>query len=148
MLLFFEDFLEGQKFESASRTITKEDIRKFAELSGDFNKLHFDSEFASSAGFNEVVVHGLLTLSDSIGLWHSLDLTNGTILAFAGLSSVAFKGPVYPEDSIHIRSKVVGKRELASRKDSGLVRMKLQTFNQREELVVECEVALLIKRQS
>ena len=146
MPFFYEDFSEGQVFDSTSRNITKEDIQKFGELSGDFNKLHFDPEFACTAGFRDVVAHGLLTLSISLGLWHSLGLTNGTIVAFAGLSNVAFKAPVYPGDSVYLRGRVVAKRELASRKDSGLVRMNLQTFNQKEDLVLECEVALLVRR--
>ncbi|HYB04135.1 MAG TPA: MaoC/PaaZ C-terminal domain-containing protein [Nitrososphaerales archaeon] len=147
MLLFHEDFKDGQKFVSKEREITHDDIQKFANLTGDLNKLHLEQEFAKSAGFSGIVAHGVLTLSIAIGLWHSLDLTNGTILAFAGLSNVSFKAPVYPGDRIHIEAQVLSKRELASRPNAGLVRLKLAGINSRKETVLEAELALIIKKK-
>ncbi len=147
MKLYYEDFQEGQKFVSGERTITSDDIQKFAALTGDFNKLHLDQEFAKSAGFNGVVAHGLLTLSFALGLWHSLDLTNGTILAFAGLDHVSFKTPVYPGDRIHIACQFLSKRELASRANAGLVKLKLAAINSKKEIVLEAELALIVRKK-
>jgi 3-hydroxybutyryl-CoA dehydratase len=147
-LLYFEDFSEGQMFESSSKTISSEDVQKFANLTGDFNKLHFERDFAKSAGFDETIVHGLLTLSDSLGLWHSMDLTNGTVLAFAGLSNVTFKAPVYMDDRIRIITRVVGKRVLVSRKNSGLLKIWMRTLNQKDEPVLECELSLIVKTRT
>ncbi len=147
MLLFYEDFKSEQKFVSMERAITDDDIERFAELTGDFNKLHLDQEFAKSAGFSGIVVHGVLTLSVAIGLWHSLDLTNGTVLAFSGLNNVSFKAPVYPGDRIHVKAQVLSRRELASRPNAGLVRVKLTGFNSRNKIVLEAELALIIKKK-
>jgi len=147
MQLFYEDFKEGQKFVSQEREIKNDDIQKFADLTGDFNKLHLDQEFATSAGFNGTIAHGMLTMSVAIGLWHSLDLTNGTVLAFAGLSNVSFKAPVYPGDRIHIDAQFLSKRELASRPNAGLVRIKLTGVNSKKEVVLETEIALIIKKR-
>jgi acyl dehydratase len=147
MLLFYEDFKDGQKFVSKEREITNDDIERFVELTGDFNKLHLDQEFAKSAGFSGIVAHGVLTLSIAIGLWHSLDFTNGTVLVFAGLSNVSFKAPVYPGDRIHIEAQFLSKRELVSRPNAGLVRLKLAGINSRSEIVLEAELALIIKKK-
>jgi 3-hydroxybutyryl-CoA dehydratase len=147
MLMFYEDFAEGQQFISRERELTNNDIEKFADLTGDFNKLHLDQEFAKSAGFRGIVAHGVLTLSIAIGLWHSLDLTNGTIMAFAGLSNISFKSPVYPGDRIHVEAQVLSKRELASRPNAGLVRLKLVGINSRNKVVLEAELALIIKKK-
>ncbi len=144
--MFYEDFAEGQTFVSGNREITSEDIQKFADLTGDLNKLHFNPEFAQSAGFHGIVAHGSLTLSFVIGLWHSLDLTNGTILAFAGLNNVSFKAPVYPGDKIHIEGRFLSKRDLASRLDAGLVRLKLTGLNSKK-VVLEAELALIVKKK-
>jgi acyl dehydratase len=145
--LFYEDFTVGQNFVSGERELQSDDILKFAELTGDFNKLHFDSSFSSSSGFNDVIVHGMLTLSIMLGLWHSLDLTNGTILAFAGLKEVSFKIPVYVGDKIHLSSEIASKRELRSRENAGLVIVKLEGINQKNEAVLEAELALIIKKK-
>jgi len=128
--------------------ISAEDVQKFADLTGDFNKLHFETEFARSVGFSDRIVHGLLTLSDSLGLWHSLDLTNGSILAFGGLSNVTFKAPVYVDDQIRIITRVVGKRELVSRKNSGLVKILMQTLNQKNVIVLECELSFIVRTRT
>jgi len=147
MLMFYEDFAEGQKFVSQERIITSDDIQKFADLTRDFNKLHLDPEFAKSVGFSGPISHGMLTLSFAIGLWHSLDLTNGTTLAFAGLSNVAFKAPVYPGDKLHIEAQFLSKRDLRSRPEAGLVTLKLVGLNS-EKMVLETELALIIKKRS
>jgi len=146
--LFYEDFTIGQKFVSGERELQCNDILKFAELTGDFNKLHFDRNFSTSSGFKDVIVHGMLTLSIMLGLWHSLDLTNGTILAFAGLKDVSFKIPVYVGDKLHLTSEIASKRELRSRGNAGLVIVKLQGINQEDKAVLEAELVLIIKRKS
>ena len=64
---YFEDWEIGKAYESASRTITETDIVNFAGLSGDYNPLHTDEEFAKSNLFGTRVPHGLLILSISSG---------------------------------------------------------------------------------
>jgi acyl dehydratase len=147
MEFYFEDFAVGQSFSSNSRVVSEDDIARFAELTGDFNKLHFDRGFATSAGFKGVVAHGLLTLSVALGLWHSLDLTNGTILAFAGLERVSFKAPVYPGDQIRIDCIVSEKRELKSNESAGLVRVELNAKNS-GGIVLEADLILIIKKRT
>jgi acyl dehydratase len=43
--LTFDQFEEGQVFETMSRTITETDVVNFAGISGDYNPLHTDEEF-------------------------------------------------------------------------------------------------------
>jgi len=47
---------------SFTRTVTEEDIRKFAEVSSDFNPLHHDQEYARRTIFGERIAHGILVL--------------------------------------------------------------------------------------
>ncbi|MCK5496471.1 MAG: hypothetical protein KAI80_08680, partial [Hyphomicrobiaceae bacterium] len=49
--------------DSVSRTITAEDVAAFARLSGDYNALHTDDEFAARTEFEQRVVHGFLHAS-------------------------------------------------------------------------------------
>jgi acyl dehydratase len=57
----------GQK-ASRSLTLTEDHVRKFAEISGDHNPLHFDESFAAGTRFKKLVVQGGLTT----GLLHAL----------------------------------------------------------------------------
>ena len=43
------------------RTVTAEDIEKFAEGSGDTNPLHRDPEYAKKTRFGECIAHGMLS---------------------------------------------------------------------------------------
>ena len=50
----------GQK-AARSLTVTAEHVRTFAEMTGDYNPLHFDEEFAAKTKFGRLVVQGGLT---------------------------------------------------------------------------------------
>ena len=49
--LYLEDFEIGKTYYSPARTITEADVQAFAGLSGDFNPLHVDEEFAKKNHF-------------------------------------------------------------------------------------------------
>jgi 3-hydroxybutyryl-CoA dehydratase len=50
----------GDKF-SASKQITDEVVRAFAELSGDYNPIHLDEEFAKTTRFGRRIAHGMIS---------------------------------------------------------------------------------------
>lgn len=50
----------GDKY-AVTREITDELVRDFAELSGDFNRIHLDEEFASGTRFGRRIAHGMLS---------------------------------------------------------------------------------------
>jgi acyl dehydratase len=50
-------FQEGDQFKW-ERTISAEDVRRFAEVVGDLNPIHIDEEFASTTSFKKRIVHG------------------------------------------------------------------------------------------
>ena len=54
------DLKIGDEF-STSREVTDEVIRKFAEVSGDFNPIHLDEEFAKTTRFGKRIAHGMLS---------------------------------------------------------------------------------------
>jgi acyl dehydratase len=49
--------------ERAFPPFTHDDLRRYAEASGDTNPLHLDPVFARQAGFNDVIVHGMLGMA-------------------------------------------------------------------------------------
>ena len=60
---YFEDLKIGEHFETPRRTVTEADIVNFAGISGDYNPLHIDEEFAKKTRFGARIAHGVLTLS-------------------------------------------------------------------------------------
>lgn len=66
---FFEDLKEGMT-DSYSRTITEADIKNFGDVSGDFNAVHFDEDYAKTTLFKGRIAHGMLSaayISTAIG---------------------------------------------------------------------------------
>ena len=62
--LYFDDVEVGQEWESSGRTVTEADIVNFAGVSGDFNPIHMDHEFAKTTPFRRPIAHGLLGVRD------------------------------------------------------------------------------------
>jgi acyl dehydratase len=98
---FLSDFEVGHRYESVARTITETDVVQFAGLSGDYNPLHTDAEFARKTPFGQRVAHGMLVASISTGLGQTLGIFEGTTLALMG-QTFAYKGPVFFGDTIHL----------------------------------------------
>ena len=76
--LYFEDYEIGDSVTTQGRTITEADIVNFAALSGDWNPIHVDAEYAKGGMFGERIAHGLLGLSVATGLAARLGFINET----------------------------------------------------------------------
>jgi acyl dehydratase len=92
----------GDELPPVSRTVTREDVRAYAEASGDRNPLHVDDEVGRAAGFGGVIAHGMLTmghLASAIERWVGDD-------AFVRRIKVQFRSPVSMGETIVARARV------------------------------------------
>jgi acyl dehydratase len=144
--LHFEDFEVGAETVTDSRTVTEADVVAFAGLSGDYNPLHVDAEFARSTPFGERIAHGLLGLAIASGLMSRTGAIEGTALAFLG-TDWRFTAPIKLGDTITVRSRVADKRE-TSHADRGIVRFAVEVVNQHGEVVQTGTHTLLMKRRA
>ena len=72
--------------------VTDDDVRKFAELSGDWNPVHFDEVYAKGTIFKRRVAHGVISLAKFSGIF-GMDLPGlGTLWEY---QKVHFCGPVF-----------------------------------------------------
>jgi len=93
---------------SISKTITDDDIQKFAAASGDHNPLHFDDEFANSTRFGRRIAHGMLSASlISAGIANQLPGQGSIYLG----QTLKFVAPVFPGDTITARVTVISIRD-------------------------------------
>ena len=145
--LYFEEFRVGDTAVGPGRTITETDIVCFASLSGDFNQIHTDAEFAKTTPFGQRIAHGLLVLSIALGQVAQLGTIEGTIIAFRDLTW-KFSKPVFIGDTVHVESEVVKLKPLA-RLGGGSLVLKVKVINQRDEVVASGEWnALMASRPS
>ena len=119
--------------QSASRslTLTSEHVKSFAEITGDYNPLHFDEAFASKTRFKELVVQGGLTT----GLLHALvamDMPGpGTVFLSQNWK---FAAPVFIGDTITAEAEV-----LSVHPSKPVTQLKVKVTRQTGEVVLEGE---------
>jgi oxepin-CoA hydrolase/3-oxo-5,6-dehydrosuberyl-CoA semialdehyde dehydrogenase len=144
----FEELEIGETLITEKRTITLEDVERFAELSGDKFYAHMDEDAAKANGiFEGRVAHGYFIVSAAAGLFVEPEL--GPVLANYGLENLRFTKPVYPGDTIHVRLTVKQK----TRKDTpvdgipqGVVEWDVEVINQDDEAVALYSILTLVKR--
>lgn len=101
----FEDVAAGDT-ASFSRAVSAEDVRVFAQISGDMNPLHMDPVYAETTSFKRPVVHGMLLgsfCSALVGMY----LPGRRCLYLS--QTLAFKKPVYVGDVLIVRGIVTAK---------------------------------------
>ena len=131
------DLKIGDQF-STSREVTDEVIRKFAEVSGDFNPIHLDEEFAKSTRFGRRIAHGMLS-----GAFISAVLGNEfrerKIVYLS--QTMKFVAPVFIGDTVTATGTITN-----IRKDKVIVTLETVCTNQNGETLVKGEAAVMILR--
>jgi 3-hydroxybutyryl-CoA dehydratase len=133
----YSDLSLGQSAEVV-HTVTEEDIKTFGDLSGDYNPVHFDEEWAKTTMFKGRIAHGILTasfISTAIGM----KLPGpGTIYL---KQSMKFLGPVRIGDTITARVEII---ELNDEKER--VTLKTTCANQDEKIVLDGEAMIQLMK--
>jgi len=142
--LTFDEFEIGDQYSSQSRTVTEADVVAFAGLSGDFNPLHTDEEFGKATQFGGRIAHGMLVVAMATGMSNWTGVFEGTTIALME-QLIRYKNIVRFGDTIHLVLEVIDKTE-TSRPDRGVVRFAARVHNQRDEVVVDGEWTLLMRR--
>jgi 3-hydroxybutyryl-CoA dehydratase len=133
----FEEIHIGAK-EVFSKTITEADIFAFAGITGDFNPIHVNAEFARMSIFKQRVAHGMLTA----GLIDNTLTNIGGVGTIHLSQSVKFLAPVFIGDTVTVTSEVVSKDEA-----KGRVVIKSAVNNQTGKIVLEGEALLMVPRE-
>ncbi|MEP6951053.1 MAG: SDR family oxidoreductase [Ginsengibacter sp.] len=115
--------------ESLKHKITKSDIEKFVELTGDDNKLHVDEKFAGTTQFKKPVVHGMLGAS-FISTIIGTKLPGDGALWFS--QTLEFLLPVRIGDELTITAEVIKKND----KDR-IIELNIEIKNQDRQVVTK-----------
>ena len=141
----YDEFSEGEEFTTASRTITESDVVTFAGLSGDFNPIHMDKEFAEGTPLKGRVAHGILIASIATGLGNQLAIFEGTTIAVLSMT-INYKAPVKFQDTIYLQLEVLEKKE-TSKPGRGIVIFQTNEMNQRDEVVIDGQWVVMMTRK-
>ena len=144
MARYFEEFQEGEESLSPGRTITEADVVNFAALSGDWNELHVNEEFARRGYFGRRIAHGALIFSISTGLAVQTDPAQlPDLIAFYGIDRLRFVRPVFLGETIRLKQTV---HSLAPRDEkSGIVNITREVLKQDDTLALAYTAKLLVR---
>lgn len=138
--LHFEELNIGDNWKSLGRTVTEADVVNFAGMTGDYDPLHVDHEFARNTPFGKPIAHGLLGLSWVAGLGsHSPSVRT---IAFLRIVKWEFHRPIYVGDTVHVENEVIEK-SLNGRR-SGHVTWRRRLYNQCDEVLQEGQFETLV----
>lgn len=141
----FEEFLPGDRYTTARRTISEHDILTFVNLVGLTEPLFLDLEFIKKETiYGERIAPGSLTFGMAEGLTVQTGLIHGTGMAFAGLDKMRLFAPVKVNDTIQVEIEVLDTKPVPAR-GGGIVRYRHWVKNQRGETIMEYDVARLIR---
>jgi acyl dehydratase len=145
--LWYEDFEAGAEFAHAiTRTVTEADNILFSALTHNPQPLHIDRHFAAKTEWGRPLINSYFTLGLMVGISVN-DLTLGTTIANLGMTEVKFPAPLFPGDTVNVKTAVVSKRESKSRPEAGIVTFHHRAYNHDGTLVAECfRQALMRKR--
>ena len=129
------DIKIGDRFSTA-REVTDDVIRKFADVSGDYNPIHLDEEFAKTTRFGRRIAHGMLS-----GAFISAVLGNEfkerKIVYLS--QTMKFTAPVFLGDTVTASGTITNIRE-----DKGIVTLETVCTNQNGETLVTGEAVVMI----
>ena len=129
----YEDIQVGDK-ASRAKTISESDVYLFAGITGDFNPIHVNAEYAKESLFKERVVHGILTtglISAVIGT--ELPGTDTIYLS----QKVDFKAPVKIGDTVTAEVEVLEKKDAKH-----IILLRTTVTNQNDVVVIEGEAVV------
>lgn len=129
------DLKIGDSF-STSRVVKEELVRKFAEVSGDYNPIHLDEEFAKTTRFGRRIAHGMLSgafISAVLGY----EFKERKIVYLS--QTMKFTAPVFIGDTVTATATVSNIRE-----DKAIVTLETMCTNQDGETLVIGEAAVMI----
>jgi acyl dehydratase len=132
-LLYFDDLVPGQRFVTTTHAVSEEEILRFAH-EFDPQPFHLDRRAARDSMFKGLSGSGWHTAAITMRLM----VTSGPRLA-AGILGIggelAWTTPMRPGDVLHVQSEVVQLTPSRSKPDRGIVTIRNETRNQRDEIV-------------
>ena len=143
---YLEDFEIGREYVSPARTVTEADVVNFAGISGDFNPLHMDEEYARKGPFGTRIAHGALGFIISTGLSNQMGIYEGTTIAFLECT-VKYPAPLCIGDTVHAVVTPTEARH-SSKPGKGILKQSLRLVNQNGTTVMESDQVLMMQSRT
>ena len=145
--LYYEDFIVGDEIKHAlSKTIFESDNNFFSLLTMNHHPVHTNMDYASKNQHEQILVVGTLVFSLAVGI--TVPDISGKAIANLGYEEVKHLNPVFLNDTIYVRTKILDKRESKTKHDRGIIYVESIAYNQRGEDVLSFRRHVLVKKRN
>ena len=144
---YFEDYVPGRMYEFGTITVSEPEIIEFARQF-DPQYFHTDPEKARASRFGGLVASGWHTTALVMRLFVDQFLSHVASLASPGVDEIRWPNPVRPGDNLRLRVTILEARPSRTKPDRGVVRNRIEAFNQRDEPVLSMIGISIIGRRA
>ena len=144
--LYYEDFVVGKEIKhSLSKTIFESDNNLFSLLTMNHHPVHTNVDYASRNQHGKILVVGTLVFSLAVGI--TVPDISGKAIANLDYENIRHLNPVFLNDTIYVRTKILDKRESKSKSDRGIIYVESVAYNQNGIDVLSFRRHVLIKKR-
>lgn len=143
---YFEEFIVGEEIQHAlSKTIFESDNNFFSLLTMNHHPLHTNLDYAGENQHGKILVVGTLVFSLVVGM--TVPDISGKAIANLGYEDVKHLAPVFINDTLYARTRIISKRPSKSKQDRGIVYVETIGYNQDGVDVISFRRNVLIKKR-
>ena len=144
---YFDDFVVDEIINhSLSKTIFESDNNFFSLLTMNHHPIHTNIDIAKREQHSKILVVGTLIFSIAVGI--TVPDISGKAIANLGYEEIKHLAPVFINDTIYARTKILEKNESKSKNDRGIIIVKTTVYNQNNINVLEFSRKVLIKKRN
>ena len=144
---YWEDFTPGRVFETPTRTLSEQDILRFAR-EYDPQPFHTDPQAARATPFGGLIASGWQTASATMRLMCDGYLLETSCVGSPGLEELRWLKPVRPGDTLRLKTTVLETMPSSKQPNRGTVLFRWDTFNQNGEIVLSMRGRQLFLRRA
>lgn len=144
--LYFEEFEVGAEIKhSLSKTIFECDNNFFSLMTMNHHPVHTNIDYAKQNQHGQILVVGTLVFSLAVGI--TVPDISGKAIANLGYEDIKHLNPVFINDTIYVRTKILSKRKSKSKNDRGIVYVESIAYNQNGVDVLSFRRNVLVKKR-
>ena len=144
--LYYEDFVVGCVIEHAlSKTIFESDNNLFSLLTMNHHPVHTNLDYASKNQHGKILVVGTLVFSIVVGM--TVPDISGKAIANLGYEDIRHLSPVFLNDTLYAKTRILSKRDSKSKPDRGVVYVETIGYNHNKVEVISFRRNVLIKKR-
>ncbi|MDR1056210.1 MAG: MaoC family dehydratase [Prevotellaceae bacterium] len=144
--LYFEEFIVGEEIShSLSKTIFESDNNFFSLLTMNHHPAHTNIDYAQKEQHGQILVVGTLVFSLVVGM--TVPDISGKAIANLGYENILHLNPVFINDTLYAKTKILDKYESKTKADRGVVYVETTGYNQHGIDVISFKRRVLVKKQ-